>query len=194
MSNNVFNVWKISLGSILLLLYYQALSNRIPWNTAVLKLFSPKHSLSLLRRNVRSKWYLHAFEVLSPYFVECQDYQNLTSSYRKTTHVTVDAANTYCDQSLGPGWFRFQGDAGTKMPTSCVSENHCGTNAAGWLNGAHPTVAEGQVSKQVCFTWLSNCCHFAINIQVRNCGFYFVYFISGTLPSNPCYLGYCGTD
>ena len=132
---------------------------------------------------------------LSLYFVECQGYENLTSSHRKTTHVTVNAANTLqCDQSLGPGWFRFQDNAGTEMPTSCVSENHCGTNSPGWLNGTHPTVAEGPVSKQVCFTRFSNCCYFAINIQVRNCGSYYVYFINGTSPSNPCYLGFCGTD
>lgn len=142
----------------------------------------------------RHNWNCLRVEVYSDKPQECQEYQNLTSFHRKTTHITGDAANTRCDQSLGPAWFRFQGDAGTKMPTSCVSENHCGTNAAGWLNGAHPTVAEGQVSKQVCFTWLSNCCYVAVNIKVRNCGSYYVYFISGTSPSHPCYLGYCGTD
>ena len=26
----------------------------------------------------------------------------------------------YCDSSLGPGWFRFQGSAGTRMTTSCT--------------------------------------------------------------------------
>ena len=135
-----------------------------------------------------------AYGVFSLFRLECHDYQSLTSSYRKNTYATVDAANTHCDQSLGPGWFRFQGAAGIKMPTSCVSGNHCGTNAAGWLNGVHPAEAEGQVTRQVCFSWSSDCCRFAIDVLVRNCGSYFVYFISGTPSANPCYLGYCGSD
>jgi len=141
----------------------------------------------------RHKWNCLRVEAYSNHPPECQGYQNLTSFHRKTTLV-LDANDMRCDRTLGPGWFRFQGDAGSKMPTSCVLENHCGTNAPGWLNSAHPTVAEGLVSKQVCFNWLSNCCYFSINIQVRNCGSYFVYFINGTPPSNPCYLVYCGTD
>ena len=126
-------------------------------------------------------------------FVECHNYQNLTGSYRKNTSQTP-SGDVKCDSSLGPEWFRFQDAAGTKMPTSCVSTRHCGTDAPGWLNGAHPEVADGQVIRNVCFNWKLNCCRWAINIQVRNCGSYFVYYISGTPSANPCSLGYCGSD
>ena len=77
------------------------------------------------------------------------------------------------------------------MPTACVPINRCNTRATGWLNGNHPTVADGQVTRQVCFHWSSNCCYWLTNIQVRNCGEYFVYLLSGT-PA--CSLRYCGTD
>ncbi|XP_078382738.1 uromodulin-like [Oculina patagonica] len=120
----------------------------------------------------------------------CTNYQTLTGGDRKITAPNVLA----CDNSLGPGWFRFLGDAGTKMPTSCVPTEHCGTDAPGWLNGTHPTVAEGKVTRQVCFNWRNNCCTWTINIQVRNCGDFFVYCFNGTPPEHQCHLRYCGTD
>ena len=123
--------------------------------------------------------------------LECQNYQNLTNGDRKDTS---GAGLVTCDSSLGPGWFRFQGDAGTKMATTCVPDYHCGTHSTGWLNGAHPTVAEGQVTRQVCFNWSSNCCTWSINIQVQSCGDFFIYYISGTPPEHPCHLRYCGAD
>ena len=46
-----------------------------------------------------------------------------------------------CDKNLGPGWFRFQGKAGTKLPTKCLSMSRCGTYETGWLRGTHPSVA-----------------------------------------------------
>ena len=123
--------------------------------------------------------------------LECQNYQNLTNGNRKNTY---GAGVVTCDSSLSPGWFRFQGDAGIKMATTCVPDNHCGTHSTGWLNGAHPTVAEGQVTRQVCFNWNSNCCNWSINIQVLSCGDFFIYYISGTPPEHPCHLRYCGAD
>ena len=78
------------------------------------------------------------------------------------------------------------------MPTACVPINRCNTRATGWLNGNHPTVADGQVTRQVCFHWSSNCCYWSTNIQVRNCGEYFVYLLNGTPVG--CSLRYCGTD
>ena len=124
---------------------------------------------------------------LFDYNLECQTYQTLTSSKRKATW---SSTSVECDSSKS-GWYRFTEGAGTKMPTTCVPMHRCNTHATGWLNGNHPTVADGQVTRQVCFHWSSDCCLWSTNIQVRNCGEYFVYLLSGT-PG--CSLRYCGTD
>ena len=121
---------------------------------------------------------------------ECQNHASLTEANRKETFTGV----LLCDNSLGPNWFRFQGAAGNKMAATCVPTNRCGTHATGWLNGVHPTVSEAIVTRQVCFNWSGGCCNWSINIQVRNCNGYFVYYISGTPPVHPCHLRYCGAD
>ncbi|CAH3157496.1 unnamed protein product [Pocillopora meandrina] len=119
---------------------------------------------------------------------ECQNPASLTEANRKETFTGV----LLCDNSLGPNWFRFQGAAGNKMAATCVPTYRCGTHATGWLNGVHPTVSEGIVTRQVCFNWSGGCCVWSINIQVRNCNGYFVYYISGTPPVHPCHLRYYG--
>ena len=122
----------------------------------------------------------------------CQNYQNLTSAYRN-----VDSSNDLnlgCDKGIGPGWFRFQGAAGTQMPTSCPPTLRCNTHAPGWLNGEHPTVTSGEVTMEVCFHWLGSCCHFSINIKVKNCGSFYVYYFKSTPNDGHCELRYCGTD
>ncbi|XP_068706753.1 uromodulin-like isoform X2 [Montipora foliosa] len=122
---------------------------------------------------------------------ECKKYQVLGNADRK---VTNDATPLSCDGTLGPAWFRFQGNAGTKMPNWCVPENRCGTNAPGWLNGAHPQAHEGNVTRQVCFHWKASCCEYSTNIQVQNCSGYYLYYINRTSPDNSCHLRYCSTD
>ena len=97
-----------------------------------------------------------------------------------------------CDKGLSTGWYRFGGGAGTKMSTSCVSERRCGTHATGWMNGAHPTVADGMVTRKVCYHWYSNCCSWSNGIEVVNCGLYYVYKLSR--PPYGCDLRYCGSD
>ncbi|XP_073250793.1 uncharacterized protein [Porites lutea] len=119
---------------------------------------------------------------------ECQNYGSLNSGDRK---ITYTSSSYYCDNRIGRGWFRFEGSAGTRMPTSCPPYYRCNTAATGWLNGGHPTAADGQVSRTVCFHWTSSCCEWSINIKVRNCGSYYVYYLSGT---PYCDLRYCGTN
>lgn len=131
----------------------------------------------------RTSWVLHLCFLL---IAECQNYQSLIDRTRETSYAGV---GVQCDGSLGPGWFRFQGAAGTKLPTSCVPRYRCGTHAPGWLNGAHPKVTDGKVTRRVCFHWSSNCCRWSVNIQVRNCGSFYVYHPSGT-PT--CKLRFCG--
>ena len=135
-------------------------------------------------------YFFLVYELLCNYFIECQNYNTQTGSGRKYTHITD---NPLCDSDLS-GWYRFQGAAGTKMAMSCVPTSRCNTHATGWLNGVHPTVEDGRVTRQVCFNWGSNCCYWSINIQVRNCGDFFIYQLSGTPPENPCYLRYCSID
>ncbi|KAL9961808.1 hypothetical protein ACROYT_G030830 [Oculina patagonica] len=53
----------------------------------------------------------------------CRGYQNLTSADRKNTYVSQQPY--LCDDRLN-GWYRFQGDAGTQMATTCPPEYRCG--------------------------------------------------------------------
>ncbi|KAL9963299.1 hypothetical protein ACROYT_G032486 [Oculina patagonica] len=117
----------------------------------------------------------------------CQNYQTLSDAGRKETYETV---SYQCDYNLN-GWYRFQGAAGTRMATSCPSEERCDTTSPGWLDGAHPTVAEGTVTRKVCFHMLGSCCSMKSFIQVKNCGSYYIYSL---VPTPQCNMRYCGTD
>ena len=122
--------------------------------------------------------------------VECQNYQVLADASRNVNH---GANPLLCDNHLTPNWYRFQGAAGVKMVSSCPQTSRCGTHATGWLSGDHPSVEEGKVTRKVCFSW-SNCCTWSIDIQVMNCGDFYIYYIDGTPREHQCHLRYCGTD
>ena len=83
------------------------------------------------------------------------------------------------------------GAAGQQMATKCVPMYHCGTIVPVWLNGAHPTVAQGIVARRVCFHWRRACCRRSRFIRVQNCGAFFVYQLSAT-PG--CSMRYCGDN
>ena len=93
------------------------------------------------------------------------------------------------DYALVTGWYRFQGAAGDRMPDKCVLKYRCGTNYRGWLDGAHPTVAEGVVTRTVCLS-NSDCCEDSIIIKVKNCSSYYVYGLSRPYGYNSA--RYCG--
>ena len=98
-----------------------------------------------------------------------------------------------CDNKLKPGWYRFGGEAGTEMLSSCPkdrgSQRRCGTYVVGWLNGKHPTVEEGEVVKEVCFHWGRYCCYWKKSIKVINCGNFYIYKLEKT---PRCNLRFCG--
>ena len=103
----------------------------------------------------------------------CNNYTVLSEADRAQGHIS---SNYRSDRSnLVPGWYRFQGAAGDRMADKCVPMDHCGTQYPGWLSGGHPTVAEGAVIRRVCFSRHSKCCYQYQNINVKNCGAYFVY-------------------
>ncbi|XP_068739004.1 uncharacterized protein [Montipora capricornis] len=120
---------------------------------------------------------------------DCSNYKFLNESNRAMTYVNSSIGNL-CDSTLS-GWYRFSGEAGTQMADSCPKIHHCSTDSPGWLNGTHPTVAEGIVQRKVCFSQHLNgtdCCYFSKDISVRNCGAFYVY----RLDPPRCNSRYCG--
>lgn len=117
----------------------------------------------------------------------CNNYTTLDEPSRSMESQT-EGSNVKCDDNLF-GWYRFVGDGGVKMADTCVPVRHCQTESPMWLNGTHPTVEEGIVSRRACAHWSSNCCLWNKEVQVKACpGGYYVYQLSGT-PA--CSLGYC---
>ena len=131
--------------------------------------------------------YLRIFRFL----VVCPQYINLTDADRKYGPDTTGGPK--CDDALH-GWYRFHGDAGRKMMTTCPSANKCGGSSSAWLNGDHPTVAQGSVKKKVCIRKFEpgDCCEDSYFIDVKNCGSYFIYKLQPNQFS--CSARYCGTD
>lgn len=121
--------------------------------------------------------------------VECSKYTVLNTADRASGSFLRGSAK--CDRSLSSlnSWHRFEGQAGTRMPTSAVAVNRCGTHAPGWLSQPHPRKEDGVVVRKVCFNWSGNRCRWNVNIRVRNCGAFYVYYLV-TTPG--CSYRYCG--
>ena len=51
----------------------------------------------------------------------------------------------------------------------------CYESIAGWLNGSHPSVADGAVQRKVCFGGFGGYCPFSTYISVRDGGGFYVY-------------------
>jgi len=118
----------------------------------------------------------------------CHNYGVLSEADRAQGHISSNYKND--DRyNLVPGWYRFQGAAGDRMADKCVPMDHCGTKFPVWLNGKHPTVAEGVVIRRVCFS-VDKCCYWYQNITVKNCGAYFVYALPRLY--SPQASRYCG--
>ncbi|XP_066271469.1 uncharacterized protein [Branchiostoma lanceolatum] len=120
----------------------------------------------------------------------CSDYIVLNEASRNVQQVNDGSANN-CDREFNGEWYRFMGPAGNAMPTEAPPDVfRCGTDAPMWMNGQHPTLADGEVSRQACAYWSGNTCRWHTTIQVRACSAgYFVY----KLPAAPvCSLVYCG--
>ena len=102
----------------------------------------------------------------------------------------------YCDDSLidtspdwkGPGWYKMDEAIGTQIPEEYVDPHSCGTIAAGYLNGTHPSTVGELKDVNVCFSFGPDPCWRNNMIQVANCGNFYMY----NLVRPPiCYYRYC---
>ena len=117
----------------------------------------------------------------------CNNYLTLSEADRAQGNALQ--RHTSCDWKLATRWYRFQGAAGDRMSDKCVLNFRCGTRHPGWLNGTHPTIADGVVTRTVCFSGKRSCCWWRNIIKVKNCSSFFVYKLQKTPWSH---LRYCG--
>eukprot|EP00092_Neocalanus_flemingeri_P066080 GFUD01080456.1.p1 GENE.GFUD01080456.1~~GFUD01080456.1.p1 ORF type:complete len:345 (+),score=56.88 GFUD01080456.1:27-1037(+) len=105
-------------------------------------------------------------------------------------------------------WYRFTGEAGTKMAEQFPGWDKCGTTWPGYLavdNDSNkyndyklslPTQEEGEKEMTVCFARESerDKCYYIENVMVMNCADYFVYQLTnvGTMRVGNDKGGYCG--
>lgn len=129
---------------------------------------------------------------------ECLDYVPLTDSFR---NVATGKTPKGCDSTMFVGWYRLQGAAGVMMPTTPPPIYSCGGHAPGWMSGgSHPTVADGVVERETCWRWDQDGdgpnypdqpCWSTAPLKVRNCGGFFVYYMT---PTPNCDSRFCGVD
>ena len=119
----------------------------------------------------------------------CTNFTVLSSADRAQGNIF----HSRCDDNLVTGWYRFQGASGDRMPDKCVhGPHHCGTEHPGWLDGTHPTIAEGVVTRRVCYSRYSHCCYSSNIIKVKNCSSYYVYELQRPSGCNQRYCGNAG--
>ncbi|XP_041038145.1 uncharacterized protein LOC121274841 isoform X5 [Carcharodon carcharias] len=111
--------------------------------------------------------------------------QSWRSIYCKWTECT---GQWMCDDKLQEGWYQFKSSGGLKIPDTLIPFGYCSTASSGWLNGSHPTVGEGEVTRTVCFTSGENRCFWTREIKIKNCSLDFVYELK---PVPGCNAAYC---
>ncbi|CAF1601997.1 unnamed protein product [Adineta ricciae] len=122
---------------------------------------------------------------------QCYEHQIINDSSRG---VNFGNSPRTCDQSTFnsiPRWVRFVGAGGTQIPTTPPPVSRCGTDAPGWYSGSMPTDTYSSTNGSACFSWGGKTCNWQNNIQVTNCGSFFVYQLS---KPNGCSLRYCTVD
>uniref|UniRef100_A0A3B4EIN6 UMOD/GP2/OIT3-like D8C domain-containing protein n=1 Tax=Pygocentrus nattereri TaxID=42514 RepID=A0A3B4EIN6_PYGNA len=123
-----------------------------------------------------------------PSFDPCNNYTDLDHPWRASNETGLGV----CDRRFPwNGWYRvlYYGKS-IRMAESCVPTSRCSTYVTLWLNGPHPEIEDGVVTRQVCGSANSDCCYYrSTPIQVKACpDNYYVYkFVH---PIN-CNLAYC---
>uniref|UniRef100_A0A671MW36 ZP domain-containing protein n=1 Tax=Sinocyclocheilus anshuiensis TaxID=1608454 RepID=A0A671MW36_9TELE len=125
----------------------------------------------------------------------CYNYTSLDEPWRATDNYYYNNNNHYyygmCDYNVEwNGWYRlFYNGQNAQMPVSCVNEGMCGTYEPLWLNGPHPQLEDGVVTRQVCVSSWFGCCDYTSHpIRVKACpGNYNVYeFVKPTFCGAYC--------
>ena len=118
----------------------------------------------------------------------CANHKEINEPRRSIKSVWESGQIPKCDRDITQGWYRFTSFGGTKMPEKEVTDFHCGTHDPVWLQGSHPTIAEGNVARKACISSFGESCYESFDINIVNCTDYFVYYLK---PLYYCASAYC---
>ena len=153
-------------------------------NQVELSVFHPKAFLS---SNVHNSFF-SVFIIAAS--VNCYNYLVLNTADRSMNY---SATADKCDDTLDFNrWYRIAGAAGTQIPENEVPYRRCGARYPGWMDGVHPSVKDGVVTRHICFVLGKDRCRWLSKIKVQNCGGFFVYKLAAPSYCNQRYCGYHG--
>eukprot|EP00058_Branchiostoma_floridae_P018182 XP_002603671.1 hypothetical protein BRAFLDRAFT_98619 [Branchiostoma floridae] len=118
----------------------------------------------------------------------CLSHTTVDEPRRSVNYPLSPGETGLCDSDLRRGWYKFDSLAGGQMPTSCVPRYSCGTPGPVWMNGTHPDEPGVVADATACAHVGRNCCQFPSAMRVKNCGDFFVYYLTRT-PG--CGMAYC---
>ncbi|KAI7796894.1 hypothetical protein IRJ41_008840 [Triplophysa rosa] len=107
----------------------------------------------------------------------CYNYESLDRPWRATTGLVI------CDEVFSwSGWYRlYHYGMNIQMPETCVNGYSCGSELSLWLNGPHPQIEDGVVTREVCGGnyWSGTCCDYKFKpIRVKA-------YVSTITPTDP---------
>ena len=115
-------------------------------------------------------------------------------------NVHSTAGNSYCDNNLRSGWYRYSGSAGSDLLNKCphnlrgsYRNSYCGAYYGGWISGSAPNYHEGPVKRTVYFARYDNCYYYSISIWMQNCGYFYLYYFQQNA-LRYCNYRYCGSN
>ena len=104
----------------------------------------------------------------------------------------------------GLSWIRLVEPAGVELPTTPVKGKlSCGTGAVAWMEGHHPSILEGIVSRKICFSWGLEQCFgntnnntntFYINVAACSGLNHDVFYVYQLKRPSGCDFAYCGVE
>ena len=123
----------------------------------------------------------------------CNNVKYITIDDPRRSTAYNSSVQKLCDRSIiqNNAWYRFSSEAGGEIPTTKPVPGSCGTVVPIWMNGFHPTVQEGTVTRKACVNVPHQYpfgCGSSYSIKVRNCSGYYIYQLKTPLG---CYYGYC---
>ncbi|XP_067930443.1 oncoprotein-induced transcript 3 protein-like [Watersipora subatra] len=131
-----------------------------------------------------------------PQPLECQSARNLTEAWRMDHEGREMYPNSIvnCDNSLNQTWFRFIGEAGTRMLNKCPPLQSCGSHVAIWTDSAHPTEVAVESSGMTYGSWTSGCktSGRTFSLKIMKCSNEPSDFIYKSTITNGCSMSFCG--